>query len=74
MADAVLVIVQALAVAALLTIVTYVLMFVAVAAWTLRTAPQPDPVTEELDALLGDELEQLLPQILGPAGPGVADR
>ena len=52
-----------LVVASLAAIVAYALAFLGVAAWTVLTRSQRDP--------LRDELDRVLAEIVGPRGPGV---
>lgn len=59
-----------LAGAALLTIAAYVLLFAGVALWTVHAASRRDPLTEELEALLEEDLDRLLADVA--SSPGVA--
>lgn len=64
-----------LVVGSLAAIVAYLATFVAAVAWTMREARQARALSEELDRLVAEDLERVLPAILGEPGPaGVGDR
>lgn len=66
---------EVLAVGALAAIAVYLLAFVAAVLWTLRSSGRPDPLARELDAVLAEELELFLSEVVGSPGPaGARDR
>lgn len=55
-------------------IVAYLVVFVGAVAWTLRSARRARALSEELDRLVAEDLEQTLLALLGePGTAGVTD-
>lgn len=64
-----------LLVGSFMVILAYMGVFLAAVAWTLRSARQGRALSEELDRLVAEDLERVLPAVMGePGTAGVGDR